>query len=417
VVRRLRPLDQEKEDIVSWAERFVRHHHQQTDRAISAAFARLELDPRARAIFVELLGLARRRARRIFEAPVDGARHPGVDALVHLAGAADHHIRRPSAWTGSAASWRPAVHALAGHLVGAYPVPAFLGNAWHTADERSADAQRRWFVGHARGRPFRTLDLPFAMTRRMEHLFLRSPAHVGIPYALRRAELLALGATAEFADAILAARPALDLEHGDFWRTAWQFLIANAAAIDRLQVAPIVDFLHGIRHEPIEVETAAGLERRDPMEPDFSLHGRTVRSVVRLMERWHRGLGRTPGRFDWAPSGLRPLTLEDPPQDPESPPIFWELVELTSTDRLREEGAALRHCVGSYGWLCARGDARIWSLRRRREGRARSVLTIDVDPRRKAILQVRGLRNRAPTGRAWRVVQNWARREQLRLSV
>jgi hypothetical protein len=46
------------------------------------------------------------------------------------------------------------------------------------------------------------------------------------------------------------------MEHGAFWRTAWQFLIVNASAIDRAQIAPIIDFLHGIRHECVEVETA-----------------------------------------------------------------------------------------------------------------------------------------------------------------
>jgi hypothetical protein len=153
-------------------------------------------------------------------------------------------------------------------------------------------------------------------------LFLRSPAHVGVIRALRRAELSGLGAAPDFADAILAARPALDLEHGDFWRTAWQFLIANAATIDRAHIAPIIDFLHGVRHERVEVETAAGVERRDPPSPDFSLDGRTVRSV----------------------------------------------------------------------------------------------LTIEVDPARKAIVHVRGLYNRTPIGRSWQIVQAWARRERLRIA-
>ena len=401
---------------MSPVERFVRHHHRQTDRAISAAFARLDADPRARAVFVELLDVARRRARRLFDAPLGGTRHPAVDALVQLAKASDHHIRAPSAWPGSVASWRPAVHDLARHLVGVYRVPALLGAAWYAADEATADAQRRWFIEHSRGRPFRSLDLPFVMTRRMEHVFLRSPAHLAVPYALRRAELLGLGAAPDFADAILAARPAVDMEHGDFWRTAWQFLIANAAAIDRARVAPIIDFLHGLRHERIEVETAAGVESREPIDPGFSLKGRTVASVLRLMEEWHRGLGLGTGRLEWAPSGLRPMRVEVPSDEPDASPTCWELVELTSAGLLRAEGAALKHCVATYGRRCVNGDARIWSLRRRRGGDATPVLTIEVDPRRRMVVQVRGLYNRTPLGRSWQIVQSWARREQLRLS-
>jgi hypothetical protein len=411
------PLDKDEEDIVPSAERFVRHHHQQTDRAISHAYVRLDDHAPARAAFVELLGVARRRGPGLLHAPVRDQRHPGVDALEQLARVANRHVRRAAAWAGSDAGWRGAVHALAQHLVGVYRVPAFLGSAWYAnSEEPYAEAQRRWFVDHAAGRAFRSLDLPVPMTRRMEHAFLKSPAHAAIAYAMRRAELLALGAEPTFADVILTARPALNLDHGDFWRTAWIFLIANAGAIDRAQVAPIIDFLDGVRHERLVVDTPAGVEVRDPPEPDFSLKGRTLRSVLGLMEEWHRSLGFSPGRLEWATSGLRPMTVEVPSEEPEGPPTRWELVELTSAALLREEGAALKHCVASYGRRCVNGDSRIWSLRRRREGAARPVLTIEVDPRRRAVVQVRGLYNRAPMGRSWQIVQTWARREQLRLT-
>jgi hypothetical protein len=411
------PWIQEKEDIVSPVEHFVRHQHRHIDRAISAAFARLGAEPRTRDVFGELLDVARRRGPRLFDAPCADGHHPGVDALVRLAAAADLHRRHASTWEGSGGSWHRTVHDLALHLVGRYPIPAFLGGAWTAVDARAGEAQRRWFVEHAGGRPFRSLDLPFAMTRRMEHLFLGTPAHVGVLTALRRAELLGLGAAPDFADAILAARPAFDLDHGDFWRTAWQFLLANAAAIDRRQIAPIIDFLHGIRHERIEVETPAGIEHREPPAPAFSLEGRTVRSVLRLMEAWHRELGRGSGRLEWAASALRPMRLEVPSEAPDGPPTQWEMVELTSAELLRAEGAALKHCVASYGRLCAAGRSRIWSLRRRRDGPPRPVLTIEVDPARHAIVQVRGLYNRVPIGRSWQIVQTWAHRERLRLSV
>ena len=45
----------------------------------------------------------------------------------------------PSAWAGSVASWRPAVHDLARHLVGVYRVPALLGGAWYAVDDATAD--------------------------------------------------------------------------------------------------------------------------------------------------------------------------------------------------------------------------------------------------------------------------------------
>jgi len=58
---------------VSSAERFVRHHKQQTDRAIGEAYTRLAIEPNAVAAFDELLYEIRRRApRALYEAIVDG---------------------------------------------------------------------------------------------------------------------------------------------------------------------------------------------------------------------------------------------------------------------------------------------------------------------------------------------------------
>ena len=110
------------------------------------------------------------------------------------------------------------------------------------------------------------------------------------------------------------------------------------------------------------------------------------------------------------------MRVEVPADQPDAPPTQWELVELTSAALLRAEGAALKHCVASYGRVCAAGRSRIWSLRRRRDGPPRPVLTIEIDPARRTIVQVRGLYSRAPIGQSWRIVQAWARREQLRLA-
>ena len=78
---------------MSSAERFVRHHRQQTDRAISQAYARLTTDAIATATFHELLYYARNRARRLLDAPIVNGHHPGVDALVNLCRFRWAHLR------------------------------------------------------------------------------------------------------------------------------------------------------------------------------------------------------------------------------------------------------------------------------------------------------------------------------------
>jgi hypothetical protein len=402
---------------VSSAERFVRHHRRQTDRAISQAYARLATDPIATATFHELLHRARTRAGGLLRAPVFNGHHPGVEALVNLSRFTPAHIRAAADWPGTAASWRPAVCSMARHLVGKHAVPAFLGASWYATDEAYGDKKRAWFVAHAQGASFRSLDLPIEMTSKMEHIFLTSRDHLAIEHAMRRAELLALGASHELVQAVLATQSATDLRNGAFWRTVWTFLIANASAIDLAQVGPVVDFVQAIRHERVAVDTPDGMVLRDPPQPSFSMKGRTVKSLLRLMHDWHRSLGLAHGGLTWAPSPLQPIVIEEPGEDPSGAPTVWQMMELTNGAQLRDEGTALHHCVASYADRCWRGASRIWSLRVRRGERVRHVLTIEVDMKRRAVVQARGWGNRVPSGKPLRLLRDWSARERVRLAI
>jgi hypothetical protein len=320
-------------------------------------------------------------------------------------------------WPGTLASWRPAVCSLARHLTCKYAVPTFLAASWYATNDVYAEKKREWFVAHARGASFRSLDLPIEMTRKMEHIFLTSCDHLTIEQAMRRAELLALGASDELVQAVLATGSATDLRNGAFWRTVWAFLIANASAIELAQVGPMLDFVHAIRHERVAVETPDGVVLRDPPQPSFSMKGRTVQSMLRLIQDWHRRLGLANGGLTWAPSPLQPMMIEERSQDPSAPPSVWQMMELTNGAQLRTEGTALHHCVASYADRCWRGASRIWALRVQRGEKVRHVLTVEVDMNRRAVVQARGWGNRAASGKPLRLLQDWAVRERMRLAI
>jgi PcfJ-like protein len=309
------------------------------------------------------------------------------------------------------------VCSLAQHLVCTYAVLPFLAASWHAVDGAYAEKKREWFVAHAHGASFRSLDLPIVMTRKIEHIFLTSHDHLPIEHAMRRAELLALGASDDLVRAVLATRLATDLRNGEFWRAVWMFLIGNARAIDLAQIGPMLDFIQAIRHERVAVETWDGIVMREPPQPAFSIKGRTVHSMLRLMRDWHRCLGVANGGLTWAPSPLRPMLIEEPSQDPSAPPIVWQLMELTNSAQLRTEGTTLHHCVASYAQRCWRGASRIWSLRVQRGDRVRHVLTIEVDLKKRAVIQARGWGNRTASGKPLRLLQGWSVRERLRLAI
>ena len=400
-----------------WSERSVRYHKQQTDCAISHAYARLAPDVSVTAKFRELLDCVRNRAVRLLEAPVINGHHLGVEALVNLSRFGSAHIRPETEWSGTASSWRMAVSSLARHLICNYEVPVFLTSSWYSTEDAAADKKRGWYVAHSRGISFRSLDLPIVMTRKMEHIFLTSHDHLSIECAIRRAELLALGAPAEFVQAVLSTRLGTDLSNGEFWRTVWIFLIANVSIIDPTQIGPMIDFIQAIRHDRVAVQTPDGVAELDPPQPAFSIKGRTVQSMLRLMHDWHRSLGIGGAGLRWTASSLHPMLIEEPSHDTSAPSRMWQLMELTNSEQLRTEGSALHHCVASYADRCSRGISRIWSLRFRRGEKLHHVLTIEVDPKRRAIVQARGFANRAASGKPLLLLQGWADRERLRLAI
>jgi hypothetical protein len=402
---------------MSGSELSVRYHKRQTDCAIHHAYARLATNAMAVAKFQELLYLVRSRAAGLLGAPILNGHHPGVEALVNLSRFGDAHIRAAAEWPGATSSWRGAVSALAHHLVCKYKVPVFLASSWYSTEEATSDKKRRWFVEHAGGASFRSLDLPILMTRKMEHIFLASHDHLTIEHAIRRAELFALGAPAEFVQAVLSTRLATDLSNGMFWPTVWSFLIANAGMIDPAEIGPMIDFIQAVRHDRMAIETPGGVEELDPPQPAFSIKGRTVQSMLRLMRDWHRSLGVGGTGRTWTRSPLQPMVLEEPSLDASEPPKRWQMMELTNSAQLRAEGAALHHCVASYDDRCCRGTSRIWSLRFWRGERVHHVMTIEVDPKRRAVVQARARANRAASGKPLRLLQDWATRERLQLAL
>jgi hypothetical protein len=128
------------------------------------------------------------------------------------------------------------------------------------------------------------------------------------------------------------------------------------------------------------------------------MKGRTVQSMLRLMQDWHRNLGLANGGLTWVPSPLQPMMIAEPSQDSSAPPSVWQLMELTNGAAAdgRHRPASLR---GQLADQCWREASRIWSLRVQRGEKVRHVLTVEVDMKRRTVVQARGWGTRAPSGK------------------
>jgi hypothetical protein len=80
-------------------------------------------------------------------------------------------------------------------------------------------------------------------------------------------------------------------------------------------------------------------------------------------------------------------------------------VELLDSAGLHGDGRAMHHCVYTYANRCRRGETTIWSLRLRAGGEEKRMVTIEVDPHRRAIIQARTKCNRWPGARSREIIR------------
>jgi hypothetical protein len=368
----------------------IRHHDKQsTDRAIHRAFAQLRARPRVRLAFARLLTVASDRSDLLRTRPDAHDRHASVDALRNLAAFNRAFQGVPERWGGADGHRIGVIASLARHLLGRYPTPYFLGSVW-LGDDGAADRERRWwFVRHARGVPFRRVGVPMPLTRRMEHHFLRSPDHMPVLQALRRAEVLGLGGRLSLANAIAATRLGRTLDDPARWRATIELLVANVRDLDLDRLPRLVDYLAAFGDEPPRAPVAALLD---------------------ASERWH---ARPPaGRIAWRKSRWPDFAWE-PGTHGLGCDERWQLVELLDSRQLAAEGQAMSHCVATYARRCCFGRSTIWSLRREHAGETSSMLTIEIDPKGRVIVQIRGPHNDRRITPAHALLRAWAASERI----
>ena len=94
----------------------------------------------------------------------------------------------------------------------------------------------------------------------------------------------------------------------------------------------------------------------------------------------------------------------------------WTITELLNGDALVNEGREMRHCIATYARSCANGYSSVWSMQcENAEGRER-VLTIEVKPSARTVMEARGRFNAAPTPQAMRILRQWTEKAGLSLA-
>src|SRR5205085_10960961 len=151
----------------------------------------------------------------------------------------------------------------------------------------------------------------------------------------------------------------------------------------------------------------SGVETRDASWPSFTIEGRTPSSLLRLVRAWNSELdGNCSGGFSWKESALRAYRFVEKRSDERD--LDWSVVELLNSSALHAEGRLMRHCAYSYANRCRRRETTIWSLRLRVDGEEQRKATIEVDPQRNSVTQIRARRNRRPGVHSRKIIRQWA---------
>jgi hypothetical protein len=250
----------------------------------------------------------------------------------------------------------------------------------------------------------------------MAHLFTQAPHHYSAVAALRWAQVRGLGGSQALARAVVGTRLGKVLENEEFWESVLYFFV-NHPGLDLTQVGPVVDFLQHQRFEWKEGVSPEGVfGKQPPPRPDYSMKGRTVASILRQVEEWHKELGRETNQpsISWLPSPFKEFRLIQGEETLGNRRV-WTITEILTSRALFLEGQAMRHCVATYKEQCLRRQVSIWSMQVETERGRNRALTIEVDIPKRMICQVRGKCNRLPSAKEQAIVEGWAAVEGLRV--
>lgn len=286
---------------------------------------------------------------------------------------------------------------LARHLYARYPVGRHLEHVWfedpvrirRAADQpevaRDVGLRRRWYAIAASGASLHREEAHVWFNRKECHRFLTAPR--GLTFAEAFVHAYASGHTDDIGIVGRLARSKLSQQdfRGPFWREAVRFFCLEPAPLP--VVNDLVDYLR------------RGLRDRDA----FSFKGKTLASLVRGMELWHRELAllKRLGDRRWEGHAVEDSvwTVENRGEKP----VQWSISQILDSKTLGREGSAMHHCVYSYQEKCISGACSIWSLRRGGE----RALTVEMDADGR-LVQVRGYANRLARPEETKVLRAWA---------
>ena len=253
-----------------------------------------------------------------------------------------------------------------------------------------------WFLVIAGGQSFQKYIKGF-LTKKEAHWFLNAPNNNTIKENLWWAKCRAEGLDESLSQG-LVKRFLREVEFSDegFWFDLIKLIKREERKANISILSDVMDFLRD----------------RQRNQPNFSLKGRTLGSLIKLSNQWHRAMQMR--RFGDANLTWKGIEIDDWHWHDKDQKITWFVTQLKSSKELWYEGRKMHHCVASYGHRCYDGLSAIFTMTSSDNINAPDKhLTIEIN-KNKGLVQAKGKMNRHPSGMVLMVLNKWMRANNIK---
>ena len=336
-----------------------------------------------------------------------GNAHPALtNAIVAAVLFHPFWIRRISEWKACAGPTVELRRSLVDHLFTRYPVTEFLYANWQREEEFPRLKWIAWFVLQSQGASLQKAASHFGwrVGGRLQGLLHDTPPDLNTLMGVIWAEVQRLGGDDRVFNRLVSDRSyvidvtsdTVEQNEGivEFWEGAVRWLSKHG---DQLSDEDAALVLSWAAHQRAEEERArraidqqVGIFRWDRLGRARAVREATAYNIE--IAGHHQRSRACPQ--EWTERGW---SWESPDKG------TWSVKELHTFKELVAEGAVMHHCVAFYDQQCAQGSCVICSLRHR----GRRVLTIECNPKRMELVQIRGACNRPAEAVEMQVVSRW----------
>jgi hypothetical protein len=303
-------------------------------------------------------------------------------------------IRNPRTWKKPTAK-NAHLH-LVKHLFEYYPTPSNLLSAWTGS---VVDTRYKWILFYlvlSQGGSLRKAAQHFKWTisKRFTHHLLDAPTNLLPVHAAIFAHIQCLGGTGLEFERISRSRAFIEdptekpgrETYTQFWNGTIRWLVRYRTEFTEDEVDQVLDWsMH------MYTENNWG-------DHPFSWNGRTPGRVLEASIQYHEAISIPQSELSWKGHGWDWVIKDDDDE-------YWSFLELISGKELSEESKALQHCVSGYADRCFLGNSAIVSM----TNRGVHIVTIEIEPQTKEIVQVRGYKNRAAGVTERMIIDMWRR--------